>query len=983
MHRYIVILILGFAVQAGATITLEKEQDMFGIPGLSEISSEWLYNISDSSEFGIMHPVDIEVLKLSPADYRIVVLEDSWTLFTCFRIKHDEPLEREDVARSCLIPENLNYPRAMCKIQDNTYFSQSEDRVAVVFRGGATIGIYRFDGITGNFRYESVITNPQITRPIGIHYANGNLFVVDDEAKSIFRMDLSGNILASYGHPGVFDDGYQWPSDISGFVDGSNEINLYLSDGGSERVDHITCGSGTPDLTLESQAIALSNDFDGMNVHETAVMPGLGIIGFNRFQQRLYLWDRFDNLRSASRDDIVLDPGTVHIREICGRLIIMRYAYNPSFGWKMESFRVNGHSFDNPMFYPSNHWTINDSPIYLTSNYTLGESRQLVIDEGVEVLLDQNVRFTVNAGATLIVNGTSQHLVLFDAMNEGEQWYCLDVFGEVSIEGAKFANAGAKAAIQTNSPTSNTLSNPVAIVNCQFRGKGLLLTGSPKETQFVSDCMIKNVEDRPGLETTNCYVTIRNTTILNCSYASAYISKTSGTFDNCTFEGEASEYGVMLNTETCNPYFTCCRFRDLASGTSTYNTTVYSATGCSPVFGQVISEASANEFFDDSKYLLVFQGRGPLPILDKQPNDFIQNNTHEVKYMSWIDYPIYTDQFGATFQYWNVTPDITQFNPSNANYWNFSSPSPTPYGVCGSATSSIEPGPTADRDRGTLDEDSVIVDTLLYAINLEKEELFAEAQTLYLYVIEHTQDPSILWNATSRIVTTNVHLEEGEEWIPSYVDGLITQLGSTYDAVLHGKRVLVSYYINNNEFEEALNLCAELLEDSLGFEDSIFVATDLNLVLMAAGIIDWDEGSLDESFVNRIPPSMRIASYEEGLAREQHLIGLLGTMEGMRPTNRDNIIPEKYALYQNFPNPFNPTTQIRYDIPENTHVRINVYNTLGQRVVTLLDNIQVAGAYSVIWDSKNSSGQDVASGLYIFRIETRKFTDSKKMLLLK
>ncbi|MBU0691559.1 T9SS type A sorting domain-containing protein [bacterium] len=984
MKRYITLtLLVLLTIQAQATITLDREENMFGIPGLSEISSEWLFEITDSTDLGIMHPVDIEVLKLSPADYRVVVLEDSWTLFTCFRIKHDAPLEREDVARSCLIPENLNYPRALCKIQNQTYFSPQDDRVAVVFRGGATIGIYKFDGITGKFRYESAITNPLITRPIGIHYENGSLFIVDENAKSIFRTDLNGSILASYGHPGVFDDGYQWLSDISGFVDSNNRINLYVSDGGSERVDHLIAGNSNPAISLESQALALSNDFDGMNVHESAIIQGLGVIGFNRFQQKLYLWDRFDTFSQATRNEVELVEPVVHIREVCGRLILVRFALDPSYGWKIESYSVNGHSFDNPMVYPSDHWTISHSPIYITSNYAVRPGEQLVIDAGVEVLLDQDVTFIVDQGATLIVNGTPSKMVTFDAMDEGEKWYCMEVNGEVSIEGARFINASAKAAIYTDKPIPTSLSHPVSIVYCQFDGRGLLLTGSPKETQYVSECLIENIEGLPGLQTSNCYVKINNTTVRNCSYANTYISKTSGSFDKCLFEGEASKYGVMLNTETCNPYFTCCRFQDLASETSTYRTTVYSATGCNPVFGQENSENYANEFRDDSDYLLVFQGKGPLPVLLKRPNDFIQNNSHEIKYMSWVDYPPFVSQFIAIIQYWNVTPEINYFRPSDASYWDFSSPSPTPYGVCGSGTSSIQPGPTAGRSGHTLDEDSLIVDTLLYAIDLENEEMFAEAQALYLYVIEHAQDPSTIWSAASRLVTTDVHLIEGEEWIPSYINALIAQHGASYDAVLHGKRILVNYYVNKNAFESALNLCAELLEDSLAFEDSIFVATDLNLVQMAAGSIDWDDGSLDESFANRIPQSMRIESLEEGLTREQYLIGLLGTIEGSRPSNWDNAIPDRFALYQNYPNPFNPTTQIRYDIPENTHVRINVYNTLGQRVATLLDNIHVAGTYTVTWNSKNSAGHDVASGLYIFRMEAGNFVDAKKMVLMR
>jgi hypothetical protein len=89
-------------------------------------------------------------------------------------------------------------------------------------------------------------------------------------------------------------------------------------------------------------------------------------------------------------------------------------------------------------------------------------------------------------------------------------------------------------------------------------------------------------------------------------------------------------------------------------------------------------------------------------------------------------------------------------------------------------------------------------------------------------------------------------------------------------------------------------------------------------------------------------------------------------------------LPTKYALYQNYPNPFNPTTEIRFDLPEAQHVQLKVFNTLGQTVATLIDENRPAGAYRISWD-----GSRVASGLYIYQIKAGKFTDTKKMVLMR
>ncbi|MCH8125576.1 T9SS type A sorting domain-containing protein [candidate division KSB1 bacterium] len=100
-------------------------------------------------------------------------------------------------------------------------------------------------------------------------------------------------------------------------------------------------------------------------------------------------------------------------------------------------------------------------------------------------------------------------------------------------------------------------------------------------------------------------------------------------------------------------------------------------------------------------------------------------------------------------------------------------------------------------------------------------------------------------------------------------------------------------------------------------------------------------------------------------------------------SDSDGNIPKKFALYDNYPNPFNPTTTIKYDLPEATDVKLVIYNILGQRVKTLIDKKQLAGSYTVQWDGKNGTNLKVASGVYIYRIEAGKNIKARKMLLLK
>jgi hypothetical protein len=94
-------------------------------------------------------------------------------------------------------------------------------------------------------------------------------------------------------------------------------------------------------------------------------------------------------------------------------------------------------------------------------------------------------------------------------------------------------------------------------------------------------------------------------------------------------------------------------------------------------------------------------------------------------------------------------------------------------------------------------------------------------------------------------------------------------------------------------------------------------------------------------------------------------------------------LPENYSLSQNFPNPFNPTTNIRYNLPASGMVRIDVYNSLGQCINTLVNQNQSAGVHQVTWNGKNISGRDVATGVYLYKLTAGNFTQTKKMLLVK
>ena len=94
-------------------------------------------------------------------------------------------------------------------------------------------------------------------------------------------------------------------------------------------------------------------------------------------------------------------------------------------------------------------------------------------------------------------------------------------------------------------------------------------------------------------------------------------------------------------------------------------------------------------------------------------------------------------------------------------------------------------------------------------------------------------------------------------------------------------------------------------------------------------------------------------------------------------------VPEEFTLSQNYPNPFNPSTNIRFTLKNADHVRLLVYSILGQKVRTLADQEMMAGSYVATWDGRDDRGNQLSSGVYFYRLETKSLTVTRNMLLLK
>jgi hypothetical protein len=97
----------------------------------------------------------------------------------------------------------------------------------------------------------------------------------------------------------------------------------------------------------------------------------------------------------------------------------------------------------------------------------------------------------------------------------------------------------------------------------------------------------------------------------------------------------------------------------------------------------------------------------------------------------------------------------------------------------------------------------------------------------------------------------------------------------------------------------------------------------------------------------------------------------------------EQVISEGFALGSNYPNPFNPSTTIPFDVVNESHINLSIYNIHGQLVRQLINEDVVSGAYTAVWDGRNNEGKELHSGLYVYLMTSNNSTQSGKMLLVK
>ena len=127
-----------------------------------------------------------------------------------------------------------------------------------------------------------------------------------------------------------------------------------------------------------------------------------------------------------------------------------------------------------------------------------------------------------------------------------------------------------------------------------------------------------------------------------------------------------------------------------------------------------------------------------------------------------------------------------------------------------------------------------------------------------------------------------------------------------------------------------------------------------------------------------------ISVYIDGKKVETNIIwDHFGSMHKISTPFVDNLIPETFQLFANYPNPFNPFTNIQFQIPDTSLVSLEIFNLQGRKVQTLTHENMKPGVYTINWNGQNNSGKLMPSGIYFYTLKTEKYMNTKKMILLR
>ncbi len=330
----------------------------------------------------------------------------------------------------------------------------------------------------------------------------------------------------------------------------------------------------------------------------------------------------------------------------------------------------------------------------------------------------------------------------------------------------------------------------------------------------------------------------------------------------------------------------------------------------------------------------------------------------------------------AEYNYWSVNPLYplsTRFGSLNV-YYNPILSDPCDYSSEGqplliktSEGDIVDTVYSIDRTVGTLS-----ITDILYSKAEEKyfSADYSGAEQIYNQVIASNDTLFAKQLAYQRLYEIGKITSKPASYFNDLYSDLSSASQSTEDSVLQKKfsQLASLSLVGQEEFAPAIGEFDNVVQQKPGTEEAVYAEID---ALTTALLIEPGDSTLGKTAAGKY-----IMSPNEYGKRINQL--LQKNFGAKNETKEEETIPTDYVLYQNYPNPFNPVTTIKFDIPNPGQTELIIYDILGNKIKTLVNDVKQPGRYEISWDASG-----VSSGVYIYQLRVNEFITSKKMILLK
>ena len=581
-------------------------------------------------------------------------------------------------------------------------------------------------------------------------------------------------------------------------------------------------------------------------------------------------------------------------------------------------------------------WT--DNFIHVIGDVNVNSGVTLEIDSGVFVLFDEDTRLTVNG--TLIAEGTDEDPIVFTSFNENpakNDWYGIR-FEDSSVDASckikycdiKYAQYG----IYCNRANPKIQNNSISHSNYGI----YLYQSSPAHIE--TNTVINNSE---GIHGTSSSPTITDNLLRDNSYAGVYFSGGSPKlYDNTIDDNYFGAYIISGSSPEFGPIYTS----DKGNNVITENS-----------FG-IYAQYYSDPFMGSHGYYPGARIGGYNSICDNYTRDATAY--------------FYTD-IEAEYNWWGSSPVRLASYGSSINYSFALGSDPGGGSSLGKSVVIAENNDKwAGFDPDNPDLNNVNDLWLLGYYHFINNQLEESIEAYQMLVNKFSDD-----NFANRALVKIYHLyhETGKDGLDDYLNGLLKN--SAIDENVHQMvySLLLNVSLDNKDVSSAQKICEAIMGK---YPDSIAEKTAIYAMVLAMlnDLNDIEKASqYTEVMIQKYPDDDLTYMTREAMGEK---VNWPLDKPVVEPEIADIQLPERYALHNNYPNPFNPVTNIRYQLPVTGKVKLQIFDLSGRLVQTLVDENKPAGHYSAVWNAQN-----VSSGIYFIRLRAGDFSAVKKCVKLK